>query len=129
MASRKLKHAEVAQVREAIRAKQGRACPLCEEPLPAANACLDHDHVTGHIRGALCRNCNGIEGKINNLIRRAKKKLTPAKWLDNLRAYRVHHETSQHKLIHPTHKTEAEKRDARNAKARAKRAALRKGKT
>ena len=88
---------------------------------------LDHDHTTGFLRDVLCRNCNGIEGKVFNLARRAKAGLTTEEWLRNLVAYWERHASPQHGgILHHTHKTEEEKRLARNAKARAKRAAAKK---
>lgn len=124
---RKLKTTEVAPVREALKKAQGNKCPLCERPFGTKRlAALDHDHATGFVRGALCMNCNGMEGKINNRVKRAAGLMDPLDWLKNLVAYLEHHNTPRHGgLVHPTHKTEAEKRDARNAKARARRAALR----
>jgi len=123
----KLKTAQIAPVRAKLLAKQKYKCPLCEGSMKAGGKkpALDHDHTTGYIRDVLCINCNGIEGKIHNLARRAKNKLTVDEWLDNLMAYRQRHKEPQHGgLIYPTHKTEEEKRLAKNAKARKKRAAM-----
>jgi hypothetical protein len=84
---------------------------------------LDHDHATGFIRDVLCLNCNGIEGKVFNLARRAKATLTVEEWLGNLLAYYQRHATPQHGgVLHHTHKTAEEKRLAINAKARKRRA-------
>lgn len=89
---------------------------------------LDHDHDTGYIRDVLCLNCNQFEGKTKNIASRCKGKLTRKDWLDNLLKYWERHEEPQHGgIFHPTHKTEEEKRLERNAKARKKRAALKKG--
>ena len=86
---------------------------------------LDHDHSTGFIRDVICRNCNAMEGKIRNIARRSKNGMTEIDWLENMLNYWKRHQSSQHSgLIHPTHKTPAEKRELRNAKARKKRAAL-----
>lgn len=123
MVSRKLKASEVPKVREALRARQDAICPLCHTKLTSSNSCLDHDHTTGAIRGVLCRNCNGIEGKIKSLVRRASRSIGDDVWLDNLREYRKHHSIDRTNLVYPTHKTEQEKRLARNARARKRRAA------
>lgn len=130
MGLRKLKASEVAQVREAIRTKRQKGiCPLCDTKVAAAQATLDHDHTTGLIRGVLCRNCNGIEGKIKNLVRRAKRALSPDEWMRNLLDYHAWHKTDRTNLIHPSHKTATEKRLALNAKRRRARAkAKKKGK-
>ena len=40
---------------EFVRAQAG-ACAICREPLTRPQ--LDHCHVTGFIRGALCHSCN-----------------------------------------------------------------------
>lgn len=86
-------------------------------------ACLDHNHKTGLIRGVLCRNCNGIEGRIYNLANRAKRTLTTKDFLGRIILYWLKHETDQTGLYHPLHKTVDEKRERTNKKARARRAA------
>ena len=51
--------------------------------------------------------------------------MTEHQWLFRLLKYYERHQTPQHGgILHPTHKTEAEKRLARNKKARERRAAL-----
>jgi hypothetical protein len=131
MARVKLKTTQVKSARDILQKKQKNLCPLCGGKLGASaktkQGCLDHDHTTGIIRDVLCRNCNGIEGKIWNLLRRMKKG-GGREVLTNLVAYYERHDTQPHgQIIHPTHKTPAEKRAETNAKARKKRAALKKG--
>lgn len=120
---RKLKHREVAGVRDDILQEQGHKCAICTMDLSNDAAVLDHCHTTGAIRGVLCRNCNGIEGKVHNLARRAKRKWTPTWWLQRLIRYWAIHATDQSGLMHPTHKTAQEKRIRANKLARERRAA------
>lgn len=132
----KLKHAEIAPTREAIKKAQGNKCALCEgsftdaklvgrKLVPLLRATLDHNHKTGFIRGVLCNHCNGMEGKIFNRANSAKRDLEVLEWLGNLLDYWQKHDTPQTPYIHPTHKTDDEKRLARNKKARQHTAAKR----
>lgn len=115
----KLKQSEIKEWREKLLKKQKGICPLCGEPLEADEAVLDHDHVTGHIRGALHNGCNRAEGKAINWIYRTKSN-DPIAFARALARYWKKDYT---KLpIHPTHKTAEEKKAARNAKARRARA-------
>ena len=128
MENRRLKTTEVAPARDILLKKQDYTCPLCKGRMRTAKdktPVLDHDHKTGFVRDVLCLNCNGIEGKVFNLARRARNGGTEIEWIERLLAYWRRHEKPQHGGVwHPTHRTEAEKRLARNKKAREKRAAL-----
>ena len=122
----KIKAADVARIRSALLDKQKHLCPLCEGSMKGTKGkkpALDHDHTRGHIRDVLCLNCNGIEGKVYNLARRCGSG-QELRWIKNLTAYWEKHQTSQHGLIHHTHKTPLEKKLIANTKARKKRAAL-----
>lgn len=49
--------------------KQNWCCWICQKHVSefSRRLALDHDHVTGEIRGALCFNCNrNIIGKVRN---------------------------------------------------------------
>ena len=130
----KISHSQIEKVRVFIMTQQGHKCPLCGSPLRGGTTkkkpALDHNHDTGFIRGVLCLNCNGIEGKIIRYAKRAAgKDNDPVEWLKSLTQYLMHHRVPQWSapgrrgLIHPLHKTENEKRLTRLAKAKAKRRA------
>lgn len=127
-AHRRIKTSEIPIVKAALLAKQQYVCCLCPEPLTVATSCLDHNHKTGLVRGVLCRNCNGIEGKIFNLANRAKRGLTVKDFLGKVILYWIKHETNQTGLYHPLHKTADEKRERVNRKARERRATTKKNK-
>jgi hypothetical protein len=48
-----------AQYRELVR-EQGNTCALCDRPFVAEvlQSVIDHDHITGRVRGLLCQGCN-----------------------------------------------------------------------
>lgn len=121
----RIKTKDIPKVKEALLKDQNNRCALCRIKLDRVeprDVCLDHCHVTGNIRGVLCRNCNGCEGKVFNLARRAKRQGTPLWWLKQLIEYMEKHQEDPSGVYHPTHKTEDEKRLLRNKKARERRA-------
>lgn len=79
-------------------------CPLCERPMStfvSRNLVVDHDHKTGEIRGVLCRNCNGLEGKIHNLCVRAGDFIGNVIWLKNVIAYWLRSKTNPTGVYYP----------------------------
>lgn len=121
----KLKTSEVAAYKQELMEKQGYKCPLCGGSLKAVtpvNRVLDHDHDTGFCRAVVCRGCNGAEGKILGVIsgygKAGNSKYFQLKWLENLYNYWKLHQTPQTDKLYHKHQTEAEKREARNRKAR-----------
>lgn len=64
------------QYRQLYRAQRG-LCAICAKPERTARnrlLCVDHDHVTGHIKGLLCSHCNrglGLFGDSARDLRRA----------------------------------------------------------
>jgi hypothetical protein len=51
-------------------AAQDWHCPICGKIIEpnSSDACLDHEHETGKIRGVLCRGCNLYIGKYGDNI-------------------------------------------------------------
>lgn len=118
--SERLTYAAVAVVRERMLAEQGGRCALCLRTI-RKNPVLDHDHATGAIRGVLHNGCNSLLGKIENNHKRYGIEDLSA-FLMGTPTYLLRHRENRTGLLHPTHKTEDEKRLARNAKARKTRA-------
>lgn len=121
----KLKASEVAEYKKELIEKQGGKCPLCGgslKAIAAVNRVLDHDHKTGFCRAVVCRGCNGAEGKILNVIsgygKAGDNRYFQLKWLKNLVEYWELHKTPQTDKLYHKHQTEAEKREAKNRKAR-----------
>lgn len=118
---RRLKYTEVQDVRATLLSRQGGRCALCGLPCCKEDAVLDHDHRTGAIRGALHRGCNALLGKVeNNAPRYGVRDI--AAFASGIAGYLRTHMVNITGLIHPTHKTEEEKRLLRNKRARLTRA-------
>lgn len=105
----KLTRAGLTEVRQKLTTKQNGACAICKRvfdlTLNARGtklvACVDHDHQTGYVRGVLCAGCNGLEGKLRNLHRRAGlSSVDLADWAHNLAQYLRQEQTN---MIHPAH--------------------------
>jgi hypothetical protein len=57
--------------------RQGEKCPICGKVL-TKNPSVDHDHITGKIRGLICNSCNltiGIVGESPEILRNIAKYL------------------------------------------------------
>jgi hypothetical protein len=119
----RVKTTEIPSIRERLIKAQDNKCALCFRPFgEAKRPALDHDHRSGYIRDVLCINCNGMEGRVFSLARRGGGAGNEASWLKSLVNYYHRHLTVQHSgLIHPTHKTDDQKRIALNTKARLRR--------
>lgn len=112
----------VAPYRNQLLMKQLGKCVLCKRKPKVP--CLDHCHSEGVVRGVLCRGCNALLGKIeNNAPRNGLVGADLYTYLMNIPAYLESGKRGGTGVLHPTHKTEEEKRLKRNADARKRRAA------
>lgn len=112
-----------------LREKQNNLCPLCLEPinlLEPKEGVVDHDHDTGEIRGVLHRSCNAAEGKIANAAARwgckSSKYSDIIPYLERVVAYLKAEGTG---TMYPDHKTPDERRDAKAALLKQRRAEAR----
>lgn len=117
----RLKTTQVSAHRNALLTSQGGRCALCSLPCDPSNAVLDHDHGTGAIRSALHRGCNSLLGVLENNHKRYGV-TNLAAFTNGVAAYLQYHMTNQTGWLHPTHKTDDEKRVRRNTLARKARA-------
>lgn len=118
---------QLPRMREKILAQQNNCCAVCGVEIDGATVqgCLDHDHKNGTVRGVLCRNCNSMEGKVLTCATRAKRGESQIRWLSKLLRYWQFWADNPSSIIHPTHKTDEDKRIMRNKKARDRNAARR----
>ena len=72
---------------------QDNLCAICCRPLLSEEACVDHDHRMGKVRGILCRDCNVALGLFRDsdfVLERAIKYLkTAASQLNCYESYRT----------------------------------------
>ena len=99
--------------------EQGGICPISN--LPLAVPCLDHNHVTGLVRGVLGRAANSWEGKCFNAFVRTGLRNQGADYLDCLQGLIAYLSKKPYDFIHPAHKTPEEKKELRAKRAKAKR--------
>lgn len=121
MVMRKITRGQLRSVTMKFAHEQGGACALCKKPLDFTakelnlRPVLDHNHVTGACRGALCRGCNGAEGRVVNAVGRwaglgMNNQVAIANWLENLVEYLRRPDSD---LLYHSHKSEDDKRAAR----------------
>ena len=117
----RLTQAATKAYREAKLKEQGGRCALTGYTISAAEAVLDHDHATGHVRGVLHRGVNSLLGKCENNYRRYGLSLPLLTAMaPPLGAYLARDYSNN--PLYPTHRTEDEKRELRNKRAREARA-------
>ena len=107
--------------REATWLAQDKRCAISGYTISAGEAVADHDHSTGHLRGVLHRGVNSILGKCENNYRRYGVSLPMLRAMAPAIAAYIEKDYSAN-VYYPTHRTEDEKRERRNALARKARA-------
>lgn len=118
---KRIKQSEIQAYRLAYMDEQLGKCDICQINLAGRVMNLDHEHKTGKLRSVLCRECNTLLGKVENFLNtyghpRGQMFLSRA-W-DYIQHYKKH----PRDIYHPSYRTPEEKRLAKNARARAKRA-------
>jgi len=62
----KVKYGMTPEQFDELLAHQGGACPICDTKDPGKSWCVDHDHVSGQVRGILCWHCNVALGHLRD---------------------------------------------------------------
>ena len=107
--------------REATWLAQDKRCAITGYTISLSEAVADHDHATGHVRGVLHRGANSLLGKIENNYRRYGVSLPMLRAMAPAVAAYIEKDYSAN-VFYPTHRTEDEKRELRNKRARDARA-------
>lgn len=131
----KTKKSDLPAIRKELLEKQRYRCPITGRDMrymKPTNLVVDHCHHSGVIRGVLPRGINGLEGQIKTLMQRcggyaATDVVGQAKALYALADYILLHRVPQTPYLHHTYLTPAEQRAKRNAQARKRYAASKKG--
>lgn len=106
---------------------QDKRCALTGYSISLEQAVVDHDHKTGHIRGVIHRGANSVLGKIENSYRRYGMSL-PMVYAMGRGLEQYLEQDHLWNPVYPSHRTEDEKRERRNALARKRRAEAKKDK-
>lgn len=123
---RKLTRSQLNAYKLKLVQEQNWTCPVSLkkfEPDNLKDAVVDHDHITGEIRGVLHRSSNAVEGKVFSAVGRwGGVGMQYAEALPYLKRLVAYLEAPGKGVIYPLHKTDEEKRVTRNAKAKEARA-------
>lgn len=99
---------------ELRKAAVGRPCPITGKVIvELKDAVIDHSHKTGEVRGVLSRWGNAQLGKAENAANRSKGEQSIEQTLENMLAWLRKPGVG---LMYPTHKTDADKKEAAAAK-------------
>ena len=107
--------------REATWLAQDKRCAITGYTISPSEAVADHDHSTGHLRGVLHRGVNALLGKCENNYRRYGLSIPMLRAMAPAIADYIERDYSAN-VFYPSHRTEDEKRELRNKRARDARA-------
>ncbi|EHR0229279.1 TPA: hypothetical protein NJ265_003544 [Vibrio parahaemolyticus] len=110
---RVLKTSERNEFRHELVRKQNHKCKLCQTEVTGEDSHLDHDHLTGYCRSALCPRCNRVLGVIETWSRIINMSLP--KWLTQIVKY-LSTDYSDNP-IYPSHPNDMTKKFKRLSKA------------
>lgn len=122
MVMRRITRGQLRAVGMKLAQEQGGICPLCGDPLDFSikgnkgdSVVVDHDHITGRIRGALHRSCNGGEGKVASAAGRwiVGSMQSSGAIANCLRRIADYLEKEPTDMLYHSHKSEDDKRAAR----------------
>jgi hypothetical protein len=97
---------EIPQIRAKLLKRQKGKCPICARTI--VDPVLDHDHSTGAVRDALCRNCNRFEGKVLQWAKTVP--CDNVTLVRRLGAYWLRHSENKHGYLHPNKITKRKRR-------------------
>lgn len=97
---------QIPEIRTLLLKKQRGVCPICARII--ADPVLDHDHSTGAVRDALCRNCNRFEGKVLQWAKTVP--FDRIELLKRLGRYWSKHSINVHGFLHPNKITKRKRR-------------------
>ncbi len=119
--TQRLNARQLKEWREATWLAQEKRCAITGYTISLSESVADHDHTTGHVRGVLHRGVNSLLGKIENNHKRYGVSLPMLRAMAPAVAAYIEKDYSAN-VFYPTHRTEEEKRELRNKRARAARA-------
>lgn len=102
---KQLRPCQVKEVRDKLIQRQGGLCAICGKPFTKRDpAVLDHCHITGIIRDAIHRSCNGAEGRVRARAHLGHAGVSSTEYLIALGKYLERHFVNPRHLLHPSWK-------------------------
>ena len=118
---KRLKNRDLIAIKKRMMKRQNNICPLCKRDLTKIqlkDVTVDHDHTTGVIRAAICRQCNGSEGYVKKKAIRCTNSKNYQSWIINLAELYKGKTFNKEGYLHPTFRTQREEKDLSRKRAR-----------